>query len=33
MISNDAIHVQIEGEDGNVEGITTTNHDHLKGPT
>jgi hypothetical protein len=34
MISNDAIHVQIEGrENGNAKGIITTNHDLLEGPT
>jgi hypothetical protein len=34
MVSNDAIHVQVErGEDSNVEVIIITNHDFLEGPT
>jgi hypothetical protein len=34
MVSNDAIHVQVEGgEDSNVEVIIITNHDLLESPT
>jgi hypothetical protein len=34
IISNDVIHVQVEGgEDDNVEGIIITNRDLLEGPT
>jgi hypothetical protein len=34
MIFYYGIHVQVEGgKDGNVEGIITTDHDLLEGPT